>query len=541
MLMRGLMMDRPLLVTGLIQFAAANHSDTEIVTRSVEGPIHRTTYAETYVRIQKLANALISLGIKPGDRVATLANNTWRHFELYYAIAGIGAVSHTVNPRLGVEQLRYIINHAEGKLLFFDPIYADLVKELSGDIPHIQKKIVLTDAAYAAKHCNMPDVQVYDDLIAPQAEEFTWPEFDENTAASLCYTSGTTGNPKGVLYSHRALVLHSYGSGPATGTTINDTILPIVPMYHVNAWGYPYTAPMFGARLVFTAQHTDGANVFELMDNEGVTCSQAVPTVWMGLLNQMRKVGRKPQALERIYIGGAATPESMIDAFENEFGVAVHPMWGMTETTPLAVINTPKPKFKNLSPEERKKRHLRAGRLICGVEMRIVGVDGTILPNDGVTSGHVQVRGPWVLSSYYKAEKPTLTVDGWFDTSDIGTLDSDGSLQITDRAKDVIKSGGEWISSVDLENAAAGHPDIANAAVIGIAHPKWQERPLLICVAKGPKRPSLEELHAFLVQKIPKWWLPDAVEFVDVLPMGATGKIQKTALRERFHDYQLKG
>ena len=540
MLLRGLMMDRPLLVTGLIQFAAANHSDTAIVTHSVEGPIHRTTYAETYDRIQKLANALVSLGVKPGDRVATLANNTWRHFELYYAIAGIGAVSHTVNPRLGVEQLRYIINHAEAGILFFDPIYADLVKSLGADIPHIKQKIVLSDAAYVAKHCDMTDIKVYEDLIAPFPDTFNWPEFDENMAASLCYTSGTTGNPKGVLYSHRALVLHSYGSGPACGITIEDVVLPIVPMYHVNAWGFPYTAPMFGASLAFTAQHNDGANVFALMDSESVTCSQAVPTVWMSLLDHMRKVGRKPKSLERILVGGAATPESLMDAYENEFGITVNPVWGMTETTPLAVVNTPKPKFKNLPPEERKKRKLRAGRIIPGVEIRIVSDEGVILPNDGVTSGHVQTRGPWVLSSYYKAEKPTLTDDGWFDTSDIGTLDADGSLQITDRSKDVIKSGGEWISSVDLENAASGHPDISNAAVIGIAHPKWQERPLLICVAKGEKRPTLDELHTFLLQKVPKWWLPDAVEFVDALPMGATGKIQKTTLREQFRGYQLK-
>ena len=535
----GLMMDRPLLVTPLMQFAAAYHGDTAIVTRSVEGPIHRTTYAETYRRIQKLAHGLVALGIKPGDRVATLAWNTWRHLELYYAVAGIGAVCHTINPRLPIDQMRFILDHAADRLVFFDTTFAELIAGLKSVVPGVEKYIALCDSAHRPADPRLSDVLVYEDLIAPQAEEFSWPEFDENTAASLCYTSGTTGMPKGVLYSHRALVLHSYGMISGSRVGVEDVALPVVPMFHVNAWGMPYAAPLVGAAQVYAGRAMDGQSLFELMDGEGVTCSQGVPTIWMGLLAHMRAVGRKPKALERVIIGGAAVPESMVEAFEVEFGVEVNQGWGMTEMTPMGVINTLKPKFKALSQAEKIKKKTKQGRAIFGVDLRIVDENGRLLAQDGLSSGHLQVRGPWVLKSYYRSEVSALTVDGWFDTGDIATLDADGYMQITDRAKDIIKSGGEWISSVDLENAAMGHPAIALAAVIGVHHPRWLERPLLVCVPKGEARPTLAEFHDYLLQKVPKWWLPDGVEYVAALPIGPTGKFQKTKLRELFKDYSF--
>ncbi|MSO73079.1 MAG: long-chain-fatty-acid--CoA ligase [Rhodospirillaceae bacterium] len=540
MLLRGQMMDRPLLLAPLMEFAAMCHGDTPIVTRSVEGPLHRTTYGETYGRIQRLANALVRLGVKPGDRVATLAWNTWRHFELYFAIAGIGAVCHTLNPRLPPDQLKFIINNAEDRLIFFDLTFIGLIAALDNVSPSVTETIVLTDVAHIPDDPRFQSVLVYEDLIAPEPDTFTWPTFDERTAASLCYTSGTTGNPKGVLYSHRALILHSYALATNISVTAEDVSLPVVPMFHVNAWGMPYSAPMSGSALVFAGAAMDGPSLFELMDTEGVTCAQGVPTIWIGLLDQMRALGRKPSALTRVTVGGAAVPESMVDAFERDFGVEVCHGWGMTEMSPAGVINTPKAKFKKLSAAEQKKRKLKQGRLLFGVDMRIVDGAGKVLPNDGDSSGHIQVRGPWIIESYFKETQSALTPDGWFDTGDIGTLDTDGFLQLTDRAKDIIKSGGEWISSVELENAAVGHPGIAQAAVIGVAHPLWQERPLLICVAKGAARPSLADLNAFLLTKVPKWWLPDALEFVDSLPLGATGKVQKTLLRERFRDYHLE-
>jgi len=538
--MYGLMMDRPLLIKSVMEFAAQFHSDTEIVSRSVEGPIHRYTYGDSYVRIKKLANALLALGVQPGDRVATLAWNTWRHFEVYYAVAGIGAICHTINPRLNAEQKRYIINHAEDKLLFFDVGFTDDVMELVDRIPSISGLIVMTDSSNMSGSCS-GTLGCYEDLIAPSPETFDWPEFDENTASSMCYTSGTTGNPKGVLYSHRAIVLHTYamcmsGSLPVT---VKDTLLQVVPMFHVNAWGAPYAAPVAGAKLVLPGARMDGASLFKLMDDEEVTFTLGVPTVWMGLLSYMKEMGRKPRALRRVLVGGAAVSEAMIDEFELCYGVDVSHAWGMTETTPLGVVNTLKPKFENLPRDQKMAQKLKQGRVVFGVDMRIVDDDGRVLDNDGVTSGHLQVRGPWIIKEYYKGEQPALTEDGWFDTGDVATLDIDGYMHITDRAKDVIKSGGEWISSVILENAAMGHPDITHAAVIGIAHPKWQERPLLICVTDEDNRPTLDDINEYLISKVPKWWLPDCVEFVDKLPLGATGKVLKSELRKRFEEKKL--
>ncbi|MDX2141717.1 MAG: long-chain-fatty-acid--CoA ligase [Rhodospirillaceae bacterium] len=533
---RGLMMDRPLLVAPLLQYAATYHADTDIVTRSVEGPVRRQTYAETLIRAQRLANALISLGVKPGDRVATLAWNTWRHIELYYAVAGIGAICHTINPRLSSEQLRYIIDHADDCMLFFDLTFADAVAEHCPKSDRLLGRVVLSDAAHRPANPALADVMTYEELIAGQSETYDWPEFDENTAASLCYTSGTTGNPKGVLYSHRTLVLHSFACcmTATMGLSVDDRVLPVVPMFHVNAWGIPYAAPMSGAALILPGRALDGPSLFDLMENESVSCAQGVPTVWMSLLTTMREKKRKPKSLRRILVGGAAASEMLIEAFETEFDVQVNHAWGMTEMTPLGVVNTLKPKFKAKPRAEQMPQKLKQGRVVYGVDMRIVDDAGKELPHDGRTPGHLQVRGPWIVKEYFKSANEALTPDGWFETGDIATLDPDGYMQITDRSKDVIKSGGEWISSVDLENAALGHPQIAHAAVIGIPHPKWQERPLLICVARGPERPTLQEVNAYLETKVPKWWLPDVIAFVDAIPLGPTGKIQKTRLREQF-------
>ena len=537
--LNGLMMDRPLLVTPLMEFAADYHGDTTIVTRSVEGPLHRTTYTETYGRIQQLAHALIALGVKPGDRVATLAWNTWRHLELYYAVAGIGAVCHTVNPRMPADQMCFILAHAEDKVLFFDTTFTEIAAGLKGAVTCLTTLVALCDGAHMPQDPRLPGLLAYEDLLAAQSATFAWPTFDENTAASLCYTSGTTGLPKGVLYSHRALVLHSYGMISACRISVEDVTLPVVPMFHVNAWGMPYAAPLVGAAQVYAGRAMDGPSLFELMESEKVTCAQGVPTIWMGLIAHMRHMGRKPEGLARVVIGGAAAPESMIEAFEYEFGVEVNHGWGMTEMTPVGVMNTLKPKFKPLPRAALIKRKAKQGRAVFGVDLRIVDAAGHVLPHDGTSAGHLQVRGPWIMKSYFKDDTDPLTADGWFDTGDIATLDGDGYMQITDRAKDVIKSGGEWISSVDLENAAVGHPAIAMAAVIGVHHDRWSERPLLVCVARGEARPALAEIQAYLSAKVPKWWLPDGVAYVESLPIGATGKIQKAKLREQFVDYKF--
>ena len=537
----GQMMDRPLMAISLMEFAATYHGDCPIVTRSVEGPIHRTNYADTYSRIQMLAHALVECGVKPGDRIATLAWNTWRHLELYYAIAGIGAVCHTVNPRLSPDQMAYVINHAEDRFIFLDSTFVGFVPGLRKAAKCIEKFVVLTDLANMPSSASDKDCLVYEDLIAPYPTVFDWPEFDENTAATLCYTSGTTGNPKGVLYSHRALVLHSYCLVGTFKIGPEMVSLPVVPMFHVNAWGIPYAASMVGAPIVFPGQSLDGASLYGLMEDEGVTCAQGVPTVWMGLIAHMRKIGRKPKSLESVVIGGAAPPESMVVAFEEEFGIEVNQGWGMTETSPLGVFNTFKPKHRTLTKKQQLDLKLKAGRAVYGVELRIVSEDGRVLPNDGKSCGNLQVKGPWVASSYYKNEETHLTEDGWFDTGDIGNLDADGYLQITDRAKDVIKSGVEWISSIDLENVAMSFPAIAHAAVIGIPHAKWQERPLLICVPSDKDNPpTLEQVNTFLAERVPKFWLLDALEVVESLPLGATGKVQKSVLRKQFSTYSLE-
>jgi len=543
--MRGLMMDRPLLIADLLEFAATYHGDTEIVTRTVEGPIHRYTYAEASERSKRLARALLRLGIGVGDRLATVAWNTYRHFELYYGISGIGAICHTINPRLFAEQLVYIVNHAEDRVVFLDLTFVPLLEKVQDQMPQVEHFVVLTDREHLPAS-SLRGLLAYEDLLAAEtAEGFSWPELDENTASSLCYTSGTTGHPKGVLYSHRSTVLHSYGVCLVDTLALSsaDSFLPIVPMFHANAWGIPYAAPLVGCKLVFPGAKLDGQSVFELLDGEEVTQTAGVPTVWLMLLNYLRESSQTLRTVKRVVIGGSAAPRSMIEEFQDRHGAEVVHAWGMTETSPLGTVGSLKRKHHELSPKAKVDLQLKQGRGMAAVEMRIVGEDGQVLPRDGQTFGELQVRGPWVVQEYFKGEGgQILTVDGFFPTGDVATLDPDGYMQITDRAKDVIKSGGEWISSIDLENEAVAHPKVMEAAVIGIRHTKWAERPLLLLVPCNLlEKPTREEMLEFLKDKVATWWLPDEVLVVDSLPHTATGKISKLTLRQQYKDYRLPG
>ncbi|MBA1145472.1 long-chain-fatty-acid--CoA ligase [Ectothiorhodospiraceae bacterium WFHF3C12] len=541
--MFGLMQDRPLLISSLIDHAATFHPDTEIVSRAVEGPIHRTTYAEVQRRSKRVANALSSLGVEFSDRVATLAWNTWRHYELYFGVSGAGAVLHTINPRLFPEQIEYIANHAEDKVLFFDITFAELVEKIAPSLESVTTYVAMTDREHMPD-INVPDLRCYEDLLAEHSDEYEWPEFDERTASSMCYTSGTTGNPKGVLYSHRSTVLHSLMECSVDTFAVgsNSSMMLIVPMFHANAWGMPYAAPLAGAKLVLPGARLDGENVYGMMRDEGVTASQGVPTVWLLLfqyLDENPELSLRTLDLHSIGIGGSAPPRSMVERFENE-GIQVVQGWGMTETSPIGAINQPLPKHKTLTREQQIDVKVKAGRGVWGVEPKIVGEDGKRQPWDGVSSGHLYIRGPWIASGYFKAEGgDVLDEEGYFPTGDIATIDPDGYLQLVDRSKDVIKSGGEWISSVELENAAATHPEVAEAAVIALPHPKWQERPLLIVARKPGSQVSGADIVEHLKPLVVSWWLPDDVVFVDELPHTATGKIQKTKLRERFGEHRL--
>jgi acyl-CoA synthetase (AMP-forming)/AMP-acid ligase II len=543
--MDGLMMDRPLLVSSLIAHAGLYHGDTEIVSRTVEGPIHRYTYAEAERRAKKLANALMKLGIHAGDRVATLAWNGYRHFELYFGVSGIGAVCHTINPRLFHEQIEYIVNHAEDKLLFLDLTFVPLVEKLAEKFKPIRHYVIMTDEAHMPA-TSLPNVLCYEALIGAESDELVWPEFDEKTACSMCYTSGTTGNPKAALYSNRSTLLHTWAvcSADAIGFSSADTICPIVPMFHANAWGVPYAATMVGAKLVFPGAALDGPSLCDLFEQEGVSLTLGVPTVWLGMLKEMEARRRKPSRLERLLVGGSAAPHTMIETFEKKYGVTVMHGWGMTEMSPVGTIGTMKGKHRDLPLDDKIAIKAMQGRPMYGVEMKIVDAEGRRLPHDGASVGELLVRGPWIVSGYYndlKATKAALDEEGWFRTGDVCSIDPDGYLRVTDRAKDVIKSGGEWISSIDVENAAMGHPDVAEAAVIGLPHPKWSERPLLIVVPKEGKSPTKESLIEFLSGRMAKWMLPDDVVFTDELPHTATGKLLKTKLREIYRDYQLPG
>ena len=541
--MDGLMMDRPLMIASLIEHASRYHGDSEIWTRTVEGPITRVGYAEAAARARRMAGALGRLGIAKGDRVATLAWNTARHLELYYAISGIGAVCHTINPRLFREQIVFIVNHARDRVLFVDLNLVPLVEALAPQLPGLEAVVVMTDEAHMPETA-LPNALCYETLLAAEDGAFAWPEFDERTASSLCYTSGTTGNPKGALYTHRSTVLHTLmiAAADVLGFTSDDVVCPIVPMFHVNAWGIPYAAPLCGATLAMPGAALDGANLCELFEAAGVTCAVGVPTVWLGLLKHLEQVGRKPETLRRLVIGGSAPPRAMIEAFEDKWGIETIQGWGMTEMSPVGTFGRLKRKHRDLAGPARIDLKAKQGRVIYGTEARVVGPDGQDAPLDGVAQGDLLVRGHAVISGYYADEAATAAAfdgDGWFRTGDVGTLDADGYLRITDRTKDVIKSGGEWISSIDVENAAMGHPDVAEAAVIGLPHPKWSERPLLVVVPKAGTSPTKTAILDYLSTRMARWWLPDDVVFRAELPHTATGKLLKTKLREEFSGHIL--
>ena len=544
-MLKGLMQDRPLLISSLIEHAATCHPHGEIVSRTSEGPIHRCTYADIQRRSKQVAQALTALGVQPGERVATLAWNGYRHMELYYGVSGMGAVLHTINPRLFPEQIEYIANHAEDQYLFFDLSFVPLLERLAGRLSTVRGFIVMTDRAHLPE-CSIPGLLCYEDLIAGQTGEYSWPQFDETAASSLCYTSGTTGNPKGVLYSHRSSVLHSWAACAVDGLALGagETALLVVPMFHVNAWGMPYAGAMSGARLVMPGPALDGKSVYDLMRDEKVTLALGVPTVWLMLLQHVDAAGLQPKeelCLRRVVIGGSSAPRAMSECFETRFGAFVVHAWGMTEMSPVGTVCNLLPKHAGCSLEQRLAIQEKQGRAVYGVDMKIVDDDGAPLPRDGRSAGHLLVRGPWITSAYFRDEGSVLDADGFFDTGDVATIDADGYMQITDRSKDVIKSGGEWISSIALENAAIAHPAVAEAAVIGAPHPKWQERPLLIIVRKPAQELTREAMLQFLAGRVAAWWLPDDVAFVEELPHTATGKLHKLKLRERFKDYHLPG
>ncbi|MBI1262693.1 MAG: long-chain-fatty-acid--CoA ligase [Rhizobiales bacterium] len=539
--MLGLMQDWPLRVSTIIDHAARNYGDREIVTRSVEGPIVRTTYKEVHLRARKVAQALSKLGIKEGDVVATMAWNTARHMEAWYGIMGLGAICHTLNPRLFAEQLDYIINHAEDKVIFVDLTFVPVLEAIKDKLPLVKAYVIFTDRAHMPE-TSLPNALCYEEIVEAENGDFKWVQGDENAACGLCYTSGTTGNPKGVLYSHRSNVLHSLAAntGDALGMRSIDVMLPVVPMFHANAWGITFAAPAVGAKLVMPGAKMDGESICELLETEKVTVTAAVPTVWLMLLQFVEKHGKQLPYLNRVVIGGSAAPRSMVEIFENKYGVEVFHAWGMTEMSPMGTLGSLKYGMENLTDEERINVKCRQGRAIYSVEMKITDDDGKELPWDGKAFGHLMVRGPAVAKAYLKGEGgQILDEDGWFDTGDVANIDADGYMQITDRAKDVIKSGGEWISSIEIENMAVGHPKVAEAAVIGIAHPKWDERPLLIIVPNEGETVTKEEMLKYLEGKIAKWWMPDDVVTIDEIPHTATGKIQKLALRQRFQSYKL--
>lgn len=537
--MRGLMMDFPLLTPSLLRFAAQHHGSTEIVSRTVEGPVHRYTYRDAYARAQKLVNALLHLGVSQGDRVATLAWNGYRHFELYYAVGGVGAVCHTINPRLFHEQIEYIVNHAADRFIFIDLSFVKLLESLQARLTSVEGYVIMTDHAHMPQTA-LPNAICYEALIADKSQLFDWPQLDENTAAALCYTSGTTGNPKGTLYSHRAIVLHAFGlcaADSAMALSSHETVLPAVSMFHVHAWGIPYAAAMCGAKLVLPGPNLDGQNLYELMESERVTVTAGVPTVWLGLLAHLGKTGKKFNYLRCINIGGAAAPLSIIKILEEQYNVMVVHAWGMTEMSPVGTTGRLLPKIAELPREQRYQFKLKQGRAIYGVDLKIIDDAGTALPHDGTSAGHLLVRGPWVASAYYEdaaASAAAFDEDGWFRTGDVASIDADGHVQLVDRSKDLIKSGGEWISSIDLENIVMTHSEVVEAAAIALPHEKWGERPLLVVVPREAATVSAEEIRSFLKPRVAGWSLPDEIVFVEELPHTATGKVNKRALREIY-------
>ena len=539
--MNGQMMQQPLLISNLLVHAERHHGEQQVVSRRVEGDMHRQSYREMAERSRRMANALTARGVKFGDRVATLAWNGYRHMELYYAVSGSGAVLHTLNPRLHPDQVVWIADHAEDQILFFDLTFLPVVEAIAGRVNTIKAFVAMTDRAHMPASSKVANLLCYEELVAAASPDFDWPSFDENTASSLCYTSGTTGNPKGALYSHRSTVLHTYAAAlpDSLNCSARDVILPVVPMFHVNAWGLPYAACMVGAKLVFPGPHLDGKSLHDLFESEGVTVSAGVPTVWQGLLTHVEANDLKFSTMRRTIIGGSACPPAMMRAFQEQYDVQVLHAWGMTEMSPLGTVCTLKPKHLGLGREEQMAVQAKQGRAVYGVDMKIVGDDGKELPRDGKQSGELLVRGPWIIANYFKGEGGNPLVDGWFPTGDVALIDADGYMQITDRSKDVIKSGGEWIGSIDIENIAMAHPRVAMAACIGAFHPKWDERPLLLVVKKPGGEVTREEMLKFFEGKIAKWWTPDDVIFVDAIPLGATGKMQKNKLRELFKDHKL--
>ncbi len=541
--MLGQMQQQPLLISSLIDFAERHHGDGEVVSRRVEGDIHRYTWADVARRARQVANALDGMKLPAGARVATLAWNGYRHLELYFGVSGSQRVLHTLNPRLHPDQVVWIANHAEDQVLCFDMTFLPLVQAVHARCTTVKHWVALCDADKLPADSGIPGLTSYETWIGGQSDRYTWPSFDENTASSMCYTSGTTGNPKAALYSHRSTILHAYAASLPDSMSISarDAILPVVPMFHVNAWGIPYAAALTGAKLVFPGGALDGKSVYELIEAEGVTFAAGVPTVWQMLLGHMKPAGLKFSTLNRTVIGGSACPPAMIDAFREDYGVDVLHAWGMTELSPLGTVCTLKNKHLKLPAQEQMKIRMKQGRCIFGIEMKIVDSEGKDLPHDGKAAGDLLVKGPWVIASYYKQEGDSPLVDGWFPTGDVATIDADGFMQITDRSKDVIKSGGEWISSIDIENIAMAHPAVAMAACIGIRHPKWDERPIVCVVKKPGAEVSREELLKFYEGKTAKWQIPDDAVFVEAIPLGATGKMLKTKLREQLKDYVLPG
>ena len=541
--MFGLMQQQSLLISSLIDFAERHHGDGEVVSRRVEGDVHRYTWADVASRSRQLANALDGLKLGQGDRVATLAWNGYRHLEMYFGVSGSGRVLHTLNPRLHPDQVVWIANHAEDQILCFDMTFLPLVQAVHARCTTVKHWVALCDADKLPADTGIPNLTSYETLIGQQAKTYVWPELDENTASSMCYTSGTTGNPKAALYSHRSTLLHAYAAALPDVMCISarDAILPVVPMFHVNAWGIPYSAAMTGAKLVFPGPALDGKSVYELIEAERVTFAAGVPTVWQMLLGHMKPAHLKFKSLKRTVIGGSACPPAMIHAFREDYGVDVLHAWGMTEMSPLGTLCTLKNKHLSLPEEAQMKLRLKQGRAIFGVDMKIVNDAGEALPHDGKTYGDLLVKGPWIIREYFKQEGSSPLIDGWFPTGDVATIDEDGFMQITDRSKDVIKSGGEWISSIDIENIAMAHPDVAMAACIGMPHPKWDERPVVCVVNKpGSTLTSAEPLKIY-EGKTAKWQIPDDAIFVEAIPLGATGKMLKTKLREQLSGYKLPG
>ncbi|WP_323030919.1 3-(methylthio)propionyl-CoA ligase [Brachymonas denitrificans] len=538
--MLGLMQNQPLLQSSLIEFAAANHGDTEIVSRRVEGDIHRYTWADAARRARQLAHALDGMGLAADARVGTLAWNGYRHLELYYGVSGTGRIIHTINPRLHPEQMAWIVNHAEDEALCFDMSFLPLVQQIHSHCTTVKRWVALCDADKLPADSGIPNLTSYEALIANQNTAYDWPQLDENTASGLCYTSGTTGNPKGALYSHRSNILHAYAAvmPDAMALSSHDAVMPVVPMFHVNAWGTPFSMAMTGCKVVFPGPQLDGKSLYELIEAEQVTFSAGVPTIWQMLLMHVQSKGLRFSSLNRTVIGGSACPPAMIDAFA-DLGVRVIHAWGMTELSPLGALSTLKLKNESLPADEKRRLLAKQGRPIFGVDLKIIDENGEDLPHDGTTYGNLMARGNWVIERYFRFDKSAVIDGGWFHTGDVATIDPDAFMQITDRSKDVIKSGGEWISSIDVENIAMGHPAVAMAACIGMPHPKWDERPIVVVALKPDAQLTREELLAFYEGKLAKWQIPDDVVFVDAIPLGATGKMLKTKVRQMLGDYKL--